>query len=217
MNESTFRDTFESIIPKGQELVIGFFATIFFGLQPLVAQEIATPVNFEKRSQVNLLGGSHMQEVLLRITGESINKPLSWSVTVKDGSKTLFAATHDDTWLDGFFGDESYIDSCADYLSCKKKWYFTELPDLVFKGVFRTNKKTRSPEQWEISALRDLAGDYLEKQNLTPTQRGKAIEEMEHLLIQSYGQIILPKSPVEMDSSYMYVPTLGYFVPYWND
>lgn len=155
--------------------------------------------------------------VTLRITGENQASPFMWSITVERSSDILFAAEHDDKWLDKFFSDGGYIDECEGYAECKQKWYFDDISFLLQDALKKINRTDRPLKKWEADTLHILADEFLEKKGLDQTKRSAVLTEMVNLLSSSYISFCPPYTPVQQDTCYMYVPSLGYFVPYWDD
>ena len=165
----------------------------------------------------DIFGTDKPAVVTLRIIGENQSYPFMWSIIVEKSSDTLFAAKHDDEWLDKFFSDKGYIDGCEGYAECKHKWYFNDLPFLLQNALSKINRVDRPVEKWEIDTLQILAGEFLEKKGLDQTNRSAVLTEMLSLLSSNYISFCPPYTPVQQDTCFMYVPSLGYFVPYWDD
>lgn len=158
--------------------------------------------------------------VTLRVNGASMQAPFKWSVVVTNVTgNVLFQVEHDDAWLDKFFGDDGYINGCKGHEECKQKWYFQDLPKTVSESFnFVKPLTSKKLEKWEIDSLNSEAGEFLKNKGLSESKRSAVIAEMESLMINGkYAEIWLVDSPVQQGSNFMYVPSLGYFVPFWHD
>lgn len=182
------------------------------------ADEKSQAINYEKHFVKSLVGAKE-QEIILKINGESINKPFKWSVTIKDETGTLFYTEHDDAWLDKFFGDDGYMIGCIGYLECKEKWYFKDIEMAVNNSIKQINYPENGPvyQPWRSGTLETIAKSYLREKSFSESQIQKIINEMAAELQTSYVSLNLPFTPVQGDAVYMFVPSLGYYVPYYDD
>ena len=64
--------------------------------------------------------------------------------------------------------------------------------------------------------LVEEASEFLKTKGLSEERRKAALDEMLMLLADRFDTLSFPTSPVSGDRSFMYVPSLGYFVPYWQ-
>ena len=174
-------------------------------------------ISFIRARQIDFVVGGGIETITLKITAKSFNSPFHWSVSIANNTGTLFSAYRDDTWLDGFFGDDGYIEGCKGYAECKKKWYFNDLVASVLGAGTSVGSSMKRREDWELISLDNNSQQYLLEKGL-PVDRIKQIQtEMKMSLSSGFSQFVIPISPVQDDSIYMYVKSLNYFVPYWND
>lgn len=181
------------------------------------ANEHTPEINFIRTFEIPQLQETPPVKATLRVSGKALRSPFTWGVTIEGKQGVYFSANRDDAWLNSFFADQGYMDGCSGYEECKKKWYFSELPDAIRTSIQRSAGRRSPPEDWELSALEALADEFLAQKNLNAAQRAKAISEMKNLLRQGFVTVAVPISPVQGDASFMFVPSLGYFVPYWDD
>jgi hypothetical protein len=127
----------------------------------------------------------------------------------------LFQSEHDDRDLDQIFGAEGFVDGCKGYEACKNKWYFEELPKEVAGAITIVDRG--SFDQSERDALVRQADEFLKGKGLSDKQRGAVIEEMLTLHTGRFDSLVLPEDPVVGGNVFMYVPSLGYFVPYYHE
>lgn len=186
-------------------------------LTATATQAKEVPVHFVKTHTTEFVSGGGIETITLEIKGASFTSPFRWSVTVTNANGVLFFVERDDAFLDEFFHDPRYIPDCSNYMDCKKKWYFSDLVDSVLHGAYSVPATPTAPKDWELSALESEASDYLQQKQVAPAQTRAVIAEMKGALANGFSMFLIPFSPVELDSNYMYVPSLNYFVPYWND
>jgi hypothetical protein len=51
---------------------------------------------------------------------------------------------------------------------------------------------------------------------MSEDRRDVVIHEMQLLISGRFDRLYMPANPLTEESSFMYVPSLGYFVPYWH-
>jgi hypothetical protein len=179
----------------------------------------ATPADVDvvRSFSSDIFGDSKPAIVTLRIYGKEKTRPFKWSVTVEKSSRIIFSTTHDDEWLDKFFSDEGYVEGCTGYTECKRKWYFSDLPLYLRNSLEKKNNGGKSIEKWEIDTLKEMADNFLKKKGLDRAHRSAVLKEMINLFSGSYVSFCPPYTSVHQEACYMFVPSLGYFVPYWAD
>jgi hypothetical protein len=155
--------------------------------------------------------------ITLRVRGTTKDVPFLWSVQVTNtNGSLLFSAERDDQRIDQFFSDEGYMPKCEGYRECKDRWYFEELPKDVADGMKIIDHSNRPVETWEYDALVTLAGDFLRNKGLSAERSSAVIAEMSSMLAGRFDALYIPLDPAQEDSTFMYVPSVGYFVPYWH-
>jgi hypothetical protein len=186
-------------------------------LSVLAFAALGSPLDKPYAFDVDLTDPPGKVHVVLSYAG-SMEAPITWSILVVTISgSNVFSVEHNDAGLDSFFGDEGYMAGCSGYAACKEMWYGADLPENV-RDAFSTVRGTEQRvEDWQIAALRSLATEFLNRKGVPSDILTSALEEMIRLRSQSFTSFCPPQSPVQDDSCYMYVPKLGYFVPYWDD
>lgn len=156
--------------------------------------------------------------VAYRVQGDSVQAPFKWTVTLTDTTgKVLLKADVDDTALDPKFSADGFVAGCKGYEACKRKWYFEDLPTSL-PGDARYVRRGTMLEDWQLDALKKLAGDFLKAKGLNADKGADVIREMEDLVNRGgYGSFILPAGPTAQGLDYMLVPSLGYFVPFSSE
>jgi hypothetical protein len=175
-------------------------------------------VNRTFSAQGDLTGTGKQETVTIHILGASINSPLTWDLTVKDSEgKTLFFVKRDDAWLDKFYNDNGYVGDCVGYLACKQSYYFTELPNRVFKGLTLSNHGwKKSPDL--IKNLQNSAKIFFKNKHIESNKIKDATTEMEKTLSAgAFAVLEVPISAVQSDASMIWVKSLGMFVPFFFD
>jgi hypothetical protein len=161
--------------------------------------------------------------VNLQVTGAGLKAPFHWVVTVTDSQgSVLFRTEHDDSKLDAFFGDDDssrYIGGCKGYEACKNKWYFRDLTKEVSRAVTIDDKLDHPVDTVDTEShdvLVQEADQFLTARGLSAERRKAVIDEMWAMKHGRFDSLSLPANPAVAGPSYMYVPSLGYFVPYWQ-
>jgi hypothetical protein len=154
----------------------------------------------------------------MRVTAATFNTPFTWSVNVTDatGASLYQVEHHDDKNLDETLGAEGTISGCKGYEACKKKWYFTDLTKDVAEAVETVDNSKDPLDQGQRGVLIDLADEFLKDRGLSEEKRKAVLEEMLGLLATRYDRLYIPEDPFAGSTSFMYVPSLGYFVPCWH-
>ena len=191
-------------------------AIFIFGMSARVANP-AQAIDVQRTYEAGAIDKKTLK-ISYRVRGQSLSSPFIWTVDVHGANGVVYSITRNDEWMDKLFADEGYSHGCKGYLDCKKKWYFEELPSNIRKAIHQSPLKENKVEEWELDAMNTLATEFLRSKQLDSKRRARVLVEMEDLLRKGgYTSISVPISPVQDDSSLMYVPSLGYFVPYWND
>jgi hypothetical protein len=142
--------------------------------------------------------------------------PFTWTVTVEDSDgKSLLKIERHDGDIEELFNPD-VIDGCKDFKTCKNKWYFEDLPAAVSKAVESVDQSNQPVEDWQRDGLKQMADDFLTSRGVAPDQREAVIEEMLRLLGGRFDQLHILEHPLTGTPVYMYVPSLGYFVPYYK-
>jgi hypothetical protein len=94
---------------------------------------MAEPHRIEKRitRSVDVTGDGIKDAITLQVLGESLTSPFFWTLTIRSEGKEIFKYNGDGTWFNSFFGDDGYVSGCTGYVSCKEKFFYEDLLDLV--------------------------------------------------------------------------------------
>ena len=163
------------------------------------------PIHFVKAQQTEFVSGGGIETITLEINAPSFNAPFIWSVTIENTSGILFSVERNDAWLDSFFENNEYVTNCNGYKECKEKWYFNELVKQIAEEVQVYPGRLETLEKWETEALEAHATEYLRRRSEDQNKLQKIVSEMKILLANGYSGFTVPISPVENDSSFMYV------------
>ena len=175
------------------------------------------PVEEVRTFQATSFNASNPLTITYRVTGAALNAPFRWSVTVTDSTGSpLFQVEHDDRDRDEFFGGDGYMSGCKGYEECKSKWYFSELPKAAAEAVRIVDHLNEVVQKWQQDALVQQATEFLKRKPMSEERRAVVIHEMQLLLSGSFDRLYMPANPLTEEPSFMYVPSLGYFVPYWH-
>ena len=198
-----------------KRLIYLILAALILIIANVSATEKSDRVDEVRVFKTDLLGMSEPMVITLRIIGESFTSPFKWSIIISNSTGTLFSIEHDDEGWDD--NDDGYGGECKGYTECKRQWYFHDLPGFLKNSIKNIDHTVRPVEEWEVDVLKLLAGEFLKKKRMNPSRRSAVIKEMLDLLPTQYLRFCPPLHPEQNDACYMYVPSLGYFVPYWDD
>lgn len=202
------------IIHRGLISIISILmlTTLFFPSLGFTREKQNIDLSIEKH--IDVTGGGIADDLLLRIKGESWNKPLKWTLTISSKGKKIFEHESDDTWLDKFFKDKGYVnDSCTSYLECKRQYYLHDLLDeLVVKTDLSPNiRDFDKSSQGSIYVV--AKKELLEKFHLSESDATKTINWMiEKLETKEVPILYVPISPVQSEFPRMFVDRVGKFV-----
>jgi hypothetical protein len=106
--------------------------------------------------------------------------------------------------------------NCKGYEECKNKWYFEDLPKEVASAVKIVDHAGHPVETWERDELVRLADKFSKERGLPSERRAALANEMLALRAGRFDSLYLPSDPVQEATTFMYVPSVSYFVPYWH-
>ncbi|MGE5625605.1 MAG: hypothetical protein ACM3ZT_08665 [Bacillota bacterium] len=175
-----------------------------------------SPVSESRNYRVNLFPESAPVYIALKVQGDSFQDPFKWTMTITDiAGKALLQVSGDDAAIDKNFGDDAYVGGCKGYDACKRKWYLEDLPKTIPNSAhFVPKGEGMALPQWHVDAIKKRAGDFLKTKGLSEGDRADAVQEILQLLNQGGYAVFSPvDGPRSEGTVYMYVPSLGYFVP----
>lgn len=193
-------------------LTVTFIPSVAIG-EGAIAENNLAAVNETISREVDVIGDGTRELILLNLLGESWEKPFKWTLTIKAKGRVIFEYQSDDTWLDAFFAEEGYIQGCADYLSCKKKYYEEDiLKWLVIVTDLSHNKHTferSNPGSIHVVARTEL----VEKYRLSESRASQIVESMISRLRSGQPPVLYVLiSAVQSNFPIMYVPEVNGFV-----
>jgi hypothetical protein len=142
----------------------------------------------------------------------SINSPFIWSFEIISKNKTIYRIVRNDKKLDAFFSDTLYVMGCDNYIECKKKFYYKDLPHMVFE-------RTVIPKRIDYIYFETVVKPFLtDSLDLNPNLLKQVLDEFKSR-IETGKIIIIPIiiSPVKMDHPITYSTTLKRIVPLQRD
>ncbi len=156
--------------------------------------------------------------VTLRLDGPARDAEYVWRVEATDGAgAVLFRVEGTSRELDDIFRESYSTLDCQAFLECKERWYFEEWPNLIARGfsvVDNTANADRTAD-YRRENLRSEASKFLRDRGASPAQQVAVIDEMLTLLAGRFDSLYLPLDPFSRQLTLMFVPSVGYFVPYW--
>jgi hypothetical protein len=185
--------------------------------QVSVAQE-ATTIDkvLIKRGRVASDGGE--QVLKLHISAKSIDEPFTWTFTITNSrGDTIYDVARNDTWLDAFFKDPAYVGNCGGYVDCKRRYYFHDLPESIFR-VLVPSKEPWGQDAFDQKILGDVASRFLRAKGFPPDKVDRALAEMVQILAKPGFHVLdVPQSAVQSDPPMIWVPSVERFVPFHED
>ncbi len=194
---------------------------IWFGILSLISSsgsnafEPKSGVTFSEVTQADL-DESHKAEIEYTVNGASSKEPFAWSLRIKVQGKVALELLHNYPESDGPFKDPGHNDGCSGFDQCKRHWYFNQLPERI-QRIIEKSPGSKELAEWEVATMESLASGFLKKKGASKVQIQKVLKEMFELRKSGFVVVVPPISPNQDDASFMYVPSLGYFVPYLDD
>ena len=100
-----------------------------------------------------LTGDDKKDTIRCHLLADNWKTPITVTYTVISNNKIILHEKHTNDMFDDEFGTTDMDGSCTgDYLSCKKKWYYNELPGRLIKTVSKNSETHRD--------LLDMTNDY---------------------------------------------------------
>ncbi len=179
------------------------------------AFEPKSGVAFSEVTQADL-DESHKAEIEYTVNGTSPKEPFEWSLRIKVQGKVALELMHNYPESDGPFKDPGYNDGCSGFDQCKRHWYFNQVPERI-QRIIEKSPGSNELAEWEVATMQSLASGFLSERGASKEEVQKVVKEMFELRKSGFVVVVPPISPYEDDASFMYVPSLGYFVPYLDD
>jgi hypothetical protein len=98
-----------------------------FVLAVLGGMVSGAPVERIVRQCRDVTGDGRLDEIVLRVTGKSVDQPYAWTLTIRSAGRTILTYHHDDTAIDTLFHEDDYVTGCHDYCACKEQYYFHDI------------------------------------------------------------------------------------------
>ncbi|WP_158880758.1 hypothetical protein [Rhodanobacter sp. L36] len=154
----------------------------------------------------------------LHIVGKSMQSSFRWSLVITDDTGVvLYRVDRDDASQDGFFGTDGYEARCADYESCKKRYYFQDLPETIFAAL-KPSPAAWKFDQYTFPNLRDTAHAYLVHHGVAQVRINGALVEMRKTLNKpGFHMLDVPLSAAQYGEPMIWVASVHMFVPFYQD
>jgi hypothetical protein len=195
--------------------ILIFIQAFIFSMLANADQVKSNAVSIHKEFKFEKKLNNATQTLILTVNGESIASPFIWSVEVFYNGTQAYKVERNDEWLNKFFSDAGYIENCNGYNSCKEKWYFSRLPEMVGESIYLAESNSSAVEPWELVGLESEAKENLMQKGVGEEKSKAIINQMRVQLRKGNFLILsLPFSPVQMDSAKMYISSINQFVSY---
>jgi hypothetical protein len=166
----------------------------------------------------DVTGDGRIETLTVHIVGNSMQSPFKWSFTItNDTGDVLYRIDRDDASQDDFFRTNGYEPGCADYESCKSRYYFQDIPKAVFSSL-KPSSSAWAIDEYKSSNLRNTVSTYLTKKGVPQSKIKAALAEMrEELEKPGFHVVAVPLSAVQTDPPMIWVPSVHMFVPFYQD
>lgn len=163
---------------------------------------------------LDFTGDGVEDEIKLHLIGDNWDKPLNWILTISTKGQQIFEHKSNDTKIDSFFSDSTFMDgSCKSYLECKKQYY---LKDLLFYLFIKTDlsKNMHAFDKNNSGSIHFIAkNELIKKYNLSESEASEIVEWMIKKIKSNETNILyVPLSPVMTELPRMFVDRVGRFV-----
>ena len=91
-----------------------------------------------------------------------------------------------------------------------------QLPEAI-ERIIETSPASEEIAEWEVATMKSLASDFLKERGVSEEQTLQVLDEMLDLMKVGFVAVAPPMTPNQSGALFMYVPSLGYFVPYLDD
>jgi len=176
------------------------------------------PVDQVFSRQGTLTGTEGADVLTVHVSGASMKAPFKWELTIRNGAgKVVYQVERDDTRINESFGDRGYVPQCSEYLECKARYYFHDLPEGIFAGLKPTTAAWKL-DGLQLKNLQDTAGAHLREQHVLAEKVSAAIAQMVSILSAPPFHVLeVPVSPVQSAAPMIWVPAVGEFVPFYRE
>lgn len=166
----------------------------------------------------DITGEGLQDQLVMHVSSRSMTSPFTWTLVIKDPQgHVLLDLKTDDSHSDAFFGQRGYEEDCSDYVSCKQRYYFDDLPKAVF-ACLRPAKSGAGPASPGDIAMQQVAAEFLAERKISPVMQRAAIAEMQRTLSRPSVPILtVPMSPVQSGPPMIWVRTVHLFVPIYQE
>jgi len=192
--------------------------TVLAGLMMFVVSVHAAdakPVDRVFTATGDITGDGAQDRLVIHVTGRSLMAPFTWTLIIKDPQgRVLLEIKTDDSKSDAFFAQRGYEGDCSSYLSCKQRYYFSDLP----KAVFACLQPDTNPGAHQDTMWKQVATEFLAGHKVSPAMQQAAVAEMQRTLSRP-GELILtvPVSPVQSGPPLIWVRAVHMFVPIFQE
>lgn len=178
-----------------------------------------SPIDQQLIKEIDVTGDGKPEKIVLHLTAKNMEAPFKWTLTIISEGKQIYSYSSDDNWFDKFFNHAGYVSGCNDYISCKKKYYYHD----IFNVLVLTGS-----EWYDIEGILDKS----QPNTLYPLGR-KQLKECCNVTVQQadgYLSIIegklrngkaiainILKSPVEANSPLIFIPEVSRFISFYED
>jgi hypothetical protein len=189
---------------------------LFWSGLALAAQSGAVDRTFTAKGDVT--GDGIAELITVHIVGASREAAFKWTVTIAGlNGTTIYRIERDDSAVDKFFMDKGFEEGCSDYVSCKERYYFHDIPKAIFASIRPSATSWRLDES-ELDNLRGTVRDYFVQHDMSTEGIDAIVSEMRTILQKpGFHVLAVPVSPAASDAPMIWVPSVRAFIPYYRE
>lgn len=195
--------------------ILALYPSILFSKTAIAV----SPIDQQLIKEIDVTGDGKPEKIVLHLTAKNMVAPFKWTLTIISEGKQIYSYSSDDTWLDKFFNHEGYVSGCNDYISCKKKYYYHD----IFNVLVLTGS-----EWYNIDGILDKSQpntlyplgrkQLIECCNVTGQQADGYLSIIEGKLRTGKAIVInILKSPVHANSPLIFIPEVNRFIKFYED
>jgi hypothetical protein len=196
---------------------------IIFAIYPtsLIAQFASdgSPIDQELVKNVDVTGDGKPEKIILHLTAKNIKSPIVWTITLTSEGKQIYSYQSDDARLDKNFYDDGYVMDCNDYISCKKKYYYRDILDVLVLTGSKWYNVDGILDKSQPNTLYPLGRKQLQECcNVTGQQADAILSKIENKFRTGKAIAInVLQSPVHANPPLIFVPEVGRFIRFHEE
>jgi hypothetical protein len=159
------------------------------------------------------------EKIVLHITGKDFKSPFTWTITIHSNGRQIFYKEHfDNEQFDSTFGNSEFWGDCHDYISCKSKWYFTDVMRLFLYTLDPIHLELMQEKESPFTTFDTIRDLILKTGKATSVQANRIVEDLKRDIENGKAICINPDvHPVIGGPIYLWIPIVDDFVFLYDD